>query len=552
MQTKHEHREYEKTKAEGESEMKSRAETAVKIKIKDTIEEHELFENGMHIVLGLSGGPDSVCLFDVLCELAKEQNLKIYPVHINHKFRPGAAEADQEYVEGLCRLNGLQCESFVYDCGKIAETEGLTSEEAGRKVRYEAFVQTAENVARRNAVSKDKIVIAVAQNANDQAETILFRMLRGSGTDGLAGIAYKRYEKGFAVVRPLLDVSRDEIERYCKERNLSPRRDHTNEEAVYTRNKIRLELIPMLAERFNPNIIDTVNRLGRSAACDKDFLYEEAYRAYESVRCPAERSESDNRMKEKESQNTVQNEKQVSMRGLKSSQRWGKECSLEVYALPLSKLHKAVRIRIYHIMLEEIGMTENITQGQLDAIERVCFSESPSAACDLSDGFRASKMYDRLRFYRVQSESKYEYRMSIMNMEEYEKLSRCSHSEDIRCVGVFAMKHSEAEQVSVRKRRDGDSIAIRVKNAEGEYEIKNKKLQDFFVDVKLPKLYRDEVFLLAYGSRILWILPSEYFNDSRLREKGRFSAEYSMASLEKRCDSTAPCEDKTILVLEVL
>ena len=541
-------------KSKGESNMKSRTEETVKLKIKATIKKHKLFENNMHIVLGLSGGPDSVCLFDVLCELAKKQNLKIHPVHINHKFRPGAAEADQEYVEELCRQRGLRCECFIYDCAKIAETEGLTSEEAGRKVRYEAFVKTAENVARENGITADKVVIAVAQNANDQAETILFRMIRGSGVDGLAGIAYKRYEKGFAVVRPLLDVSRDEIEEYCEEKNLSPRRDHTNEESVYTRNKIRLELIPLIAERFNPNIIETVNRLGRSAACDRDFLYEEARRAYESVRCIGALGYSYSGTEARKSQNAAQNAEQTSNMNSKFGQRQKRECSAEVYALPLSELHKAVRIRIYHMMLEETGMTENITQGQLDAIERVCFSESPSAACDLSDGYRVSKIYDRLRFYREQTEAKCEYRMSMMSPEEYERLSSLPHSESIRCVGVFALKHDEAERVCVRKRRDGDTIAIRVKNAEGQYEIKHKKLQDFFVDAKFPKLYRDEVDLLAYGSHNLWILPSEHFKDTRLREKGRFAAEFSAADFYKQYESTEGTvrDDKTILVLEIL
>lgn len=508
--------------------MTSRITAAVKTKIKAAIKEHELFENDMHIVLGLSGGPDSVCLFDVLCELAEEQKLKIYPVHVNHKFRPGAAEADQEYVEELCRQRGWPCTSFVYDCGRIAEEEGLTSEEAGRKARYEAFVKIAEKAASENGVSVEKVVIAVAQNANDQAETILFRLLRGSGIDGLAGIAYKRYEKDFAVVRPMLDVSREEIEKYCEERNLSPRIDHTNEESVYTRNKIRLELIPLLAERFNPNITDTVNRLGRNAACDKEYLYREARRAYETLRC--EKAKKTAEAKQAGETETEKNR------------------SVEVYAAPLSELHKAIRIRIYHMILEEIGMTENITQGQLDAIERVCFSESPSAACDLSDGYRVAKLYDRLSFYSSRQKADCEYRLSVISREDYEEFRRLPQAADARSMGAFAMTESEAEQVCVRKRRDGDTIAIKIKNAKGEYEIKNKKLQDFFVDAKLPKLYREEIDLLAYGSRILWILPSEHFPDSRLREKGRFSAAFSA---ETSTDGSLR-DGKTILVLEVL
>ncbi len=200
---------------------------------------------------------------------------------------------------------GLRAGLLRWTAPRWHARQGLTSEEAGRKARYDAFFETAQGIAQEltqgiaqelaqgfaqglaqelageleqhctqepSMPGTDKIAIAVAQNANDQAETILFRMLRGTGTDGLAGIAYKRYERGFAIVRPLLDVPRDEIEKYCEERNLSPRIDHTNNEAIYARNKIRLELLPMLREKFNPNIIETINRLGKTQPPTKTIL----------------------------------------------------------------------------------------------------------------------------------------------------------------------------------------------------------------------------------------------------------------------------------------
>ena len=163
-------------------------------KVRRTVEEHKLISKGQHIVVGLSGGPDSVCLFHILMRLRKEYDLTIHPVHINHKFRPGAAERDQAYVEELCRKNGLECRTFVVDCNVMADELHMTSEEAGRKARYDAFYQVANEVG-----MHEDVKIAVAQNANDQAETILFRLLRGTGTDGLAGIAYERKERGISV-----------------------------------------------------------------------------------------------------------------------------------------------------------------------------------------------------------------------------------------------------------------------------------------------------------------------------------------------------------------
>lgn len=502
-------------------------------------------EDGTHIVLGLSGGPDSVCLFDVLLELSAVKNFRIHPVHVNHKFRPGDAERDQEYVEELCRQRGLTCRTFTVDCNALAREEGLTSEEAGRKARYDAFFETAQGLAQELAQGlaqglaqelageleqhctqepsmpgTDKIAIAVAQNANDQAETILFRMLRGTGTDGLAGIAYKRYERGFAIVRPLLDVPRDEIEKYCEERNLSPRIDHTNNELIYARNKIRLELLPMLREKFNPNIIETINRLGKNAAADKDYLAQQARDAYEEALEDAD----------------------------------GRSCTVEVTTAKLDRMHKAVRMRVYNYLLADVGMDENITEGQLEAIEKVRLSQSPSAMCDLADGFRVYKIYDRIRFCReAETKEGRQLRMRFMSVEEYAKESKIARAPDAdggetaRVVGFFALPPGAEDAVCIRKRRDGDVIAIASKSrtqgqlqapAQGQPQsqpqgaatalpqVRHKKLQDFLVDAKVPKSVRDDIDLLAYGNRILWVLPSPHFTSGQYREKGRFSAEF--------------------------
>ncbi len=515
-------------------------------------------EDGTHIVLGLSGGPDSVCLFDVLFELSAVKNFRIHPVHVNHKFRPGDAERDQEYVEELCRQRGLTCRTFTVDCNALAREEGLTSEEAGRKARYDAFFETAQEIAQEltqgfaqgfvqelageleqhctqepSMPGTDKIAIAVAQNANDQAETILFRMLRGTGTDGLAGIAYKRYERGFAIVRPLLDVPRDEIEKYCEERNLSPRIDHTNNEAIYARNKIRLELLPMLREKFNPNIIETINRLGKNAAADKDYLAQQARDAYEEALEDAD----------------------------------GRNCTVEVTTAKLDRIHKAVRMRVYNYLLADVGMEENLTEGQLEAIEKVRISQSPSAMCDLADGFRVYKIYDRIRFCReAETEEGRQLRMRFISAEEYAKEKKTAHAPDAdggetaaRVVGIFALPPGAEDSVCIRKRRDGDVIAIASKSraqgatqapvqgatqtptqgatqtpAQGATQtpdtvppqVRHKKLQDFLVDAKVPKSVRDDIDLLAYGNRILWVLPSPHFASRQYREKGRFSAEF--------------------------
>ncbi len=247
----------------------------MKNRVKKTIIERKLIDSSHHehIVLGLSGGPDSLCLFHVLLQLQMELNITIHPVHINHKFRPGAAEEDQKYVEKFCSEHGLECSTFIYDCNSIAKEQGISGEEAGRNARYEAFYIVGRRVMEEYGINPERVKIAVAQNANDQAETLLMRILRGTGPDGLAGIEYKREgTDGIKIIRPLLDAKRDDIEKYCMENQLHPRLDHTNEQPIYTRNKIRLHLIPFIEENFNPNITDTLNRLSNIAKEDKDFM----------------------------------------------------------------------------------------------------------------------------------------------------------------------------------------------------------------------------------------------------------------------------------------
>ena len=535
----------------------------IKNKVLETIKTHEMFDDDAHIVLGLSGGPDSMCLFDVLLELSEEKGYRIYPVHINHKLRPGDAERDQEFVEEICRQRGLTCRTFAVDCNKLAREAGLTSEEAGRKARYAAFFEVAEQIAaqtvagtcEKDAVKgNEKIAIAVAQNANDQAETILFRILRGAGTDGLAGIAYKRYERGMAVVRPLLDVPREEIEKYCESRNLSPRIDHTNNEAIYARNKIRLELLPMLMKKFNPNIVETIDRLGKNAATDKDYIWQQAETAYREIMPESSKNDT----------------------------------TVTVDISRLSVLHKAVRIRLYNMILAKIGMAENISEGQLESIEKIRLSQNPSAMCDLVDGYAVYKEYEKLRFCgkRAQTSVTAKYRMRFMSSEEYAagegaRLSDASQDGALRdstlknngpgsigkhsVVGVFAVPPEAKNSICIRKRRDGDVIAIAARsraafdgsaahaalapaNAAGAAgaTIRHKKLQDFFVDAKVPRNKRDEIDLLAYGNKILWVLPSPYFASEQYRKKGRFSAEFRLQTyISQAADKTPaqPAED---------
>lgn len=329
--------------------------------IRETIREHNLIEKGDHIVLGLSGGPDSVCLFHVLCGMAGEMDLTIHPVHVNHQFRPGAAEADQAYVERLCAKAGLTARVFTVDCNALAAELDMTSEEAGRKARYDAFFAVAA-LAAEDCGETGRVKIAVGHNANDQAETVLFRILRGTGMDGIAGMAYEREERResgiFKVVRPLLDTWREDVEVYCEENGLDPVTDHTNNEELYMRNRLRLDLIPYIEEHYNSNFQEGLVRMAKIAAADKDYFWEETSRAYMMLRTPA---------------------------GLTLDVEPADEVTLDWRGL--ANCHEALRHRIILKAFDEIGLTQDITAERLEAADKIILGQAGGKTVEFPHGY---------------------------------------------------------------------------------------------------------------------------------------------------------------------
>ena len=223
-------------------------------RIKEYCRQKELLLQGDRVLVGLSGGADSVCLFLVLLSLAKEWNLSLVPVHVNHNIRGEEAEADEQFCKELCRSHGMELLVVSCDVPELAKERGWSLEEAGRNARYEAFFGlAAEHSCHR---------IAVAHHQNDQAETVLFQMFRGSRIRGLAGMD----AKNGSIIRPLLNVTRTEIENYLNTQGQSYCVDRTNYEDDYTRNKIRNRILPLAGEvqpRAVEHVAETAEYLGR-------------------------------------------------------------------------------------------------------------------------------------------------------------------------------------------------------------------------------------------------------------------------------------------------
>jgi len=233
-------------------------------KILETIKQFELIESGDKIVIGVSGGPDSMCLLNSLNNIRKDENndlsFDICVAHINHMIRE-EADLETEYVEDYCNKNNIPIYIKRANVIKIAEENKIGLEEAGRNVRYKFF----EEVLKTTGSNK----IAIAHNLNDRAETVLMNLMRGSGPLGLKGIEPKRNN---LYIRPLIQINRKDIEEYCEKEKLNPKFDKSNKDNTYTRNKIRNLLIPYLQKEFNPNIIESITKLSEIMTDEQNYL----------------------------------------------------------------------------------------------------------------------------------------------------------------------------------------------------------------------------------------------------------------------------------------
>jgi tRNA(Ile)-lysidine synthase len=227
-------------------------------KIQENIFRYELFPRGAKIVVGVSGGPDSVCLLDALYKLKKKYGLEIIVAHVNYGLRGKDSEKDKALVKNLAKKYSLPFE--VLKVKKSESRKVGKSEEVLRKIRYNFFEKICEKYK--------ADAIAVGHNLNDQAETVLMRILRGTGLKGLGAIKFRNGN----IIRPLLNIPRKEILVYLRKNRVTCRTDKTNLGADFTRNKIRNQLLPNLEKNFNPSIQEVLYKLSKSVADDYDFI----------------------------------------------------------------------------------------------------------------------------------------------------------------------------------------------------------------------------------------------------------------------------------------
>jgi len=435
---------------------------------KNNIEQNSLLKKGDKILLGVSGGPDSLTMLDLFNRIKDEYDLELAVYHLNHGFRCKASR-EALFVEDKCKKMGIEIYSEFFDVPEFMSKKGLSPEEAARKVRFKLMKE--------KLLAKNYNKIALGHNKNDLVETVFLHLFRGSGLQGLTGISPQSNISGIKVIHPLLSISRGKIEDYCKSRGLQPCRDLSNLETVYTRNKIRHRILPIIEKEINPEINEAVFRTARILRKDNDYLEEKA-------------------LEQKKALIIEQTEKK--------------------YVLKLSLLKETHSVLLRRIFKDIIYSLQN-NYGDLYyhhyiEIENLLTSGDTGKTINLNNGISVVKLYDKIIIYQgklIEQPGAYWFSLKIpdevklpggqilksdlINHKEKEKLK---FADENICYCDF---HKLTLPLAVRNRRDGDRF--RPLGMSG-----SKKIKDFLIDQKVPFFKRNLIPLVVDDTdRIVWI-----------------------------------------------
>ncbi|WP_234117043.1 tRNA lysidine(34) synthetase TilS [Clostridium hydrogenum] len=445
-------------------------------KVINTIIKNNMFNKGDRVVVAVSGGPDSICLLDLLYKLKSRFEIQICAAHVNHCLRGKEADEDERYVEDFCKELNIKFFCKKVDVNLIASEKKLSSEMAGREVRYNFFEEVKEKF---NANK-----IAIAHNANDNAETMLMRIIRGTGLSGMVGI--KAIRDGY-FVRPLIEISRQEIEDYCIENRITPRIDKTNNERLYSRNKIRLDLIPYIKSNFNEDIISALNRLGDLIKVDDDYLQKKSYEKYNNYCCF-------------DGKNIIIN----------------KDAFSEHEAI----LSRIIRKAVYDLN----GSTYNLEKKHIDDIiylQKI----GTGKKLNLPNKIVISNNYGDICLHVknediIKNESIYNVDIEEAGEIKYQDIKiKCEllyNKDEIKVKSDRYTKYFDADKtgknMSIRCRREGDRfMPLGMKSY--------KKLKDIFINLKIPRDDRNNIPMVCFEDEIGWIIGYKVSEKFKIDDK---------------------------------
>lgn len=441
-------------------------------KVNSWAAENNVLKTGTLVLTGVSGGADSVCLLHVLYSLGKINGFSVAAVHMNHMLRAEESMQDEKFVQNICEQWGIPLKTYRRDVKTYSKEKRCSLEEAGRILRYDLFHDI------RNELNAE--YIAVAHHKEDQAETVFLNLLRGSGLNGICGMeAVQGY-----IIRPLLNTEKNEIYEYLSYNNLKYRTDSSNLSNVHIRNAIRNVIFPQIVKQTGIPVTHSLVRTADILKADRDFLERLAEENY----------------------------KQIVISKLKHS--------IELDRNKLTGLDCAISGRIIRIAWEAVtGSRKGLESKHVKAALEIAAETGKNKAIDFPNGIIFKAEYDRVYVVKkkeikeiaplfikvkVPSDILLKERNILINFrvysaDEYEKNSNRIEKRGEKSLVQLFDYDAITEGINIRYRLPGDVFAPY--GGPGK-----KKLKDFFIDQKVPKLKRDEMLLIADGREIIWIM----------------------------------------------
>lgn len=448
--------------------------------IKRAIERHHLVEKGDRLIVGVSGGVDSMVLLHLLNACREAFDLSLIVAHVNHGFRPGESEKEAELVRTEARRFSLPFEYGQFQVREFQKKGGLSPQDAARKIRFRFF----DDLLQKHHAQK----IVLGHHADDQVETLLLRLIRGAGLQGLKGMLPIREGK---VIRPLLEVWEEDIQSFAAEKKIPFLSDSSNLKKDYLRNRIRLALIPLIEREYQPNFKEVLLRTSAILREENDYLEKEAETAYHKV---------------------VREE--------------GETLSFKFPEYQL--LHQAIQWRVIRTILEKIGDGGvAVQEGERSDIHRVfqkLHQSSPSFLLELSRGVWVEKRYDAVSIGKGKVKPSLPFdvelispgRTFIPEMEKEvvtEEGDREKFDIDRGQLSSALMDYGSLQfPLRMRNFRPGDRFYPLGANG-------TQKLKEFFIDHKIPKFERSKVPLLVSGERIVWVVGYRIDERAKVTEK---------------------------------
>ena len=440
--------------------------------------EKKLVDKQDTVIVGLSGGADSVCLIMILNELKSVLDISLKAVHINHGIRGEAADEDEQFARDLCDRLGIEYISYKRDIPLICTKTGETEEECGRRIRYEIFREEAGRVQN----SK----IAVAHHMNDQTETILFRLARGTGIKGLAGMKPQNGN----IIRPLLCLSREEIEDYMAKARQDYRTDATNEELLYSRNYIRKKIVPDM-ELINSEAVKHICTLSDEVQSVMDYMDECVDDIISKASVNGEEHEAGNNIYDAKviySQSPIL--RSYTIRRL-----------IEDQGLSLKDIHREHIEGIVNILMNSESTRINLPRQVVASVEngklKIGIEEGEQESAGYCHNIEGDCEVDIDGEFRVKCRVSNDFDMDAIPRNTYTKWFDYDKIQNGLCI---------------RNRRKEDYIVI---NAEGN----TRKLSDYMIDRKIPKGRRNLVPIIASGSHVVWVVGHRISEDVKVTDK---------------------------------